>query len=121
MSKVTVSSTSAPVLMKAYYNATKALGLTTQVQAEMLGIHRTTLTRNMNKGLLSNPKACELQLHFVNIYRALYALTGGEQQVMRHWFYTHNQSLRATPKECCKNIHGLLRTAQYLQLVQRQH
>ena len=121
MANITISATSASVLMKAYCNAAEILGLTAQVQAEILGIHRTTLIRNANKGLQSNPKACELQLHFIHLYQALYALTGGELQAMKYWFTTHNKILKAIPADCCQSVHGLIRTVQYLQFIQHKN
>ena len=108
----------ARILMKAYCQAGKALGLSHQAQAKILGIHCSTFSRNAQKGFASKPKVCELQLHFVSLYQSLYAIAGGDKGVMQHWFHTYNRTLKGIPAQQCNSVQGLLRSAQYLGALQ---
>jgi hypothetical protein len=104
----------AEVLMNAFNAACKELGLDTTEKSEVLGVNRTTLTRNNTKGFLPNSKTGEIQLNFIRIYRSLYAIAGGDSEFMRHWFKTHNKGLNGVPTELCKKLEGVFRVNQYL-------
>ena len=102
------------VLIKAFNNACDAVNLSVKARAAMLGINRATLTRNINKGFSSESKEWEIQLHFIRIYRSLYAIAGGDHAFMSHWFNTENNALNGTPAVICLKMEGLFRTNQYL-------
>lgn len=102
------------VLMKAFNNACEALNLGIKERAKLLGVNRVTLTRNVHKGFASESKEWELQLHFIRLYRSLYAIAGGDPAFMSHWFQTENTALNGVPALICLKIDGLFRTNQYL-------
>ena len=102
------------VLMKAFNNACDALKLDTKARSDLLGVNRTTLNRNALKGFAPESKTGELQLHFIRLYRSLFAIAGGDNRFMLHWFQTHNTALNGVPAKMCLTIAGLLRINQYL-------
>ena len=102
------------VLIKAFNNACDNLNLSVGDRATMIGVNRGTLNRNNHKGFALTSKESELQLHFIRIYRSLYAIAGGDTEFMRHWFNTENNALNGVPSSICLKIEGLFRTNQYL-------
>jgi hypothetical protein len=111
-------SNNSEVLMKAFNNSCEALKLGVKERALLLGVNRVTLTRNVHKGFSPESKAWELQLHFIRLYRSLYAIAGGDPEFMTHWFYTENNALNGVPALICLKIEGLFRTNQYLDAMQ---
>lgn len=102
------------VLMKAFNNACETLNVSHCDKSKMLGVNASTLTRNANKGFSPDSKTGELQLHFVRLYRSLFAMAGGDVEFMRHWFATENTALNGSPATLCLKIEGLFRVNQYL-------
>lgn len=101
------------VVMKAYIKACEALEVKSDVRAAMLGVDASTLTRNMERGF-GNEKTRELQLQFVRLYRSLFAIAGGDQYFMRHWFNAGNRALHGIPSQLCLTIFGIFSVNQYL-------
>lgn len=106
------------VLMKAFNNACVALGFENTEKSKLLGVNESILSRNAEKGFLPRSKMGELQLHFINLYRSLFAISGGDGEFMLHWFHTKNQTLNGIPASLCLSIEGLFRTNQYLDAMQ---
>ncbi len=102
------------VIMKAFNNACKALGVSAKSKAELLGVDRSTITRKEKVGFAVNSKTSEIQLHFIRIYRSLYAIAGGDPDFMQHWFRTKNKGLNGVPLELCGRIDGIVRINMYL-------
>jgi len=102
------------VLMKAFNNACEALKVSHSQKSQMLGVNVSTLTRNAIKGFAPDSKTGELQLHFIRLYRSLFAMAGGDVEFMRHWYSTANKALNGTPAVLCLKIEGLFRANQYL-------
>jgi len=102
------------VLMKAFNNACQILNVTNVQRGKILGVNASTLSRNVNKGFAPDSKAGELQLHFIRLYRSLFAIAGGDNAFMNHWFHTDNKALNGTPALLCLSIDGLFRANQYL-------
>lgn len=102
------------VLMKAFNNACEALKLGTKERSQLLGVNRATLNRNVQRGFSPESKTWELQLHFIRLYRSLYAIAGGDSEFMFHWFQTENTALNGVPASICLKIEGLFRINQYL-------
>ena len=102
------------VLMKAFNNACEALKLSAKEKSLLLGVNRTTLNRNARTGFSPDSKTWELQLHFIRLYRSLYAIAGGDSEFMFHWFKTENTALNGVPALICLKIEGLFRINQYL-------
>ena len=115
MNAVNLPTTNAQaVLMKAFCNACDELKFAIKSRADFLGVNRTTLTRKAAEGFSPDSKTGELQLHFIRLYRSLYAISGGDNAFMQHWFNTENKALNGTPAELCLRIDGLVRINQYL-------
>ncbi|MCG6200782.1 MbcA/ParS/Xre antitoxin family protein [Psychromonas antarctica] len=100
--------------MKAFNNACDALKLGVKERSQLLGVNRVTLNRNVHCGFSPKSKTWELQLHFIRLYRSLYAISGGNSEFMYHWFNTNNRALNGVPASICLKIDGLFRTNQYL-------
>ncbi|MBR9805358.1 DUF2384 domain-containing protein [bacterium] len=103
------------VLFKAFFNATDELKLSQQVVADMIGVERSSISRLRKRGELDpKDKKGELALIFLRIYRALYAMFGGDQHQMQHWLTTHNLHLQGEPKVMITTAEGLVNVCQYL-------
>ena len=102
------------VVMKAFNNACEAMGVSTADKSNMLGVNASTLSRNTVSGFAPQSKTGELQLHFIRLYRSLFAIAGGDNAFMQHWYHTNNKALNGTPAQLCLSIEGLFRTNQYL-------
>ena len=102
------------VLIKAFNNSCKMLGLSRDDASEILGVDKATLSRNKDKGFAPNSKTGELCLQLVRVYRSLFAIAGGDQEFMRHWLNTDNRALRASPRELLFSITGLVQVNLYL-------
>lgn len=106
------------VLMKAFNNACVALGFEKTERSKLLGVSKYILDQNVNKGFLPESKTGELQLHFIKLYRSLFAISGGDGEFMSHWFHTKNKTLNGIPASLCLSAEGLFRTNQYLDAMQ---
>ncbi len=104
----------AALLFKAFNNACSELGVSKTVAGKIIGINRSTLSRKEQGGLEPDSKAGELSLHFVRLYRSLFAISGGDHGFMRHWLRTHNTALNGVPLELVQSIVGLVQTNNYL-------
>ena len=102
------------VLIKAFNNSCKALGLTREQASSILGVDRATLVRNKNKGFDPQSKTGELCLQLVRVYRSLYAIAGGDKAFMQHWLNSNNRALAAKPMSLLSSITGLVRVNMYL-------
>lgn len=102
------------VLMKAFNKASNDLGLTAVDKSVILGVNRTTLKRNELQGFSPDSKTGEIQLHFIRIYRSLFAIAGGDLKFMKHWYCTNNKALNGSPSELCQKLNGLFLVNQYL-------
>ncbi|MCJ8169063.1 antitoxin Xre/MbcA/ParS toxin-binding domain-containing protein [Atopomonas sediminilitoris] len=106
------------VLAKAVLNVREALALSQQELADILGVHRTAITRMQSNGQLRHAsKTGELALLLIRIYRSLYALFGGQQADMQHFLRTANRHLSAVPLEQMKQVQGLVRVLDYLDAI----
>lgn len=102
------------VLIKAFNNSCKALGLTQEQASAVLGVDRATLARNKEKGFKANSKAGELSLLLIRIYRSLYAIAGGDLRFMQHWLRSNNDALSAKPIDLVQSVTGLVQVNLYL-------
>lgn len=104
------------VVTKAYINAVKKLGLNLDQGANIIGVGRSTLLRNMG-GFDKTTKQWELQILFIRFYRSLYALFGGDSEAMMHWFTNMNKHVQGIPKDLCFSITGLFAINRYLDAI----
>ncbi|MBV7484807.1 DUF2384 domain-containing protein [Bordetella sp. BOR01] len=97
------------VLAKAVLRAADQLGLRQADLAAVLGIHRTAVSRlKQNLSLDPASKQGELALLLVRIARALYALTGGDEDWIRHFMHTPNTVTGGVPARQIESIQGLM-------------
>ncbi|WP_367607649.1 MbcA/ParS/Xre antitoxin family protein [Legionella sp. W05-934-2] len=86
--------------------------------AAIIGQHRNTIDRCLKKGELDPAsKPGELALLLIRVYRALYALNGGNKEAMTHWLNTYNYHIQGVPLEEMKTVMGLSRVVNYLDAV----
>ena len=102
------------VLATALINAGKELGFTQRELEGVIGRDRTALNR---AGIDPDSKSGELALLFVRAYRALFALTGGDTDAMRHWFQTENRHTGGVPSQQVRKVQGLMRVVDYLDAI----
>lgn len=106
------------VLAKALLSTREQLGLTQQELAEIVGVHRTAITRwQDNGGLRPQSKTGELALLLIRAYRALFALFGGNLEDMRHFLRTENRHLGGVPLALMGQVQGLVRVVEYLDAI----
>ncbi|XQU09312.1 DUF2384 domain-containing protein [Halomonas sp. LY9] len=109
------SSTPDQVLAKAVLRAAEQLGLSQSALAEVLGVHRTTITQ-LKKNLKLDPssKQGELALLLIRLARALFALTGGDQVWIQHFMRTPNRATGGVPAEQVTRLEGLFAVLRFV-------
>ncbi|MBL4630973.1 MAG: DUF2384 domain-containing protein [Paraglaciecola sp.] len=100
------------IVMKAYMNAYKTLGISDGHGAKLIGVGRSTLLRKPSFD--KDSKQNELQILFIRLYRSLFALFGGDLISMKHWFEHKNKHIRGVPRELCFTVTGLVNVNAYL-------
>ncbi len=98
------------VLRKAVLNAGHEMGLSQARIGEIIGRDRSSLKRRLNPAT----KPGELALLLIRVYRALYALMGGNAEHIRHWLHTDNLHTGGVPAEQLRQVQGLTRVLDYL-------
>lgn len=103
------------VLAKAVLRAAEQLGLSQTALAEVLGVHRTTITQlKKNLRLDPNSKQGELALLLIRLARALFALTGGDQKWIQHFMRTFNRVTGGIPAEQVTRLEGLFAVLRFV-------
>ncbi|MFZ5956486.1 MbcA/ParS/Xre antitoxin family protein [Pseudomonas knackmussii] len=105
------------VLAKAVLAAREQLGMTQQELADIVGVDRSAVSRWKVAGLRVNSKTGELALLLVRIYRALFALFGGNLEDMRHFLRTDNHHLGGVPLQLMEQVQGLVQVVEYLDAI----
>jgi len=106
------------VLAKAVLNAAEQLGLKQAELAAVLGVHRTAISRlKQNKSLDPLSKQGEIALLVVRIARALFALTGGDLEWIKHFMHTHNKVTGDIPAKQIQSIQGLMTVVQFVDAI----
>lgn len=101
------------VLAKAVLRAADQLGLKQGELAAVLGIHRTAVSRLKNRPVIDpRSKQGELALLLIRLARALYALTGGDEEWMKHFMRSPNRLSNGVPAEQISSIQGLITVVQ---------
>ncbi len=103
------------VLAKAVLRAAEQLGLSQSALADVLGVHRTTITQ-LKKNLKLDPtsKQGELALLLIRLARALFALTGGDQVWIQHFMRTPNRVTGGVPAEQVTRLEGLFAVLRFV-------
>jgi transcriptional regulator with XRE-family HTH domain len=105
----------AAVLAKAVLNASDQLGLKQAELAAVLGIHRTAISRlKQNPALDPKSKQGELALLLIRIARALFALTGGDRDWIKHFMHSQNQVTGGIPAKQMETIQGLMQVLNFV-------
>lgn len=106
----------ARVLTIAVLRAADRLKVTGRDLASILGVSAPTVTRMRKHQFQLEPgtKAFELGALFVRFFRALDAITGGDQQVCVAWLRNDNAALGGRPLDLIKTIAGLTDGVAYL-------
>ncbi|PIE39604.1 MAG: hypothetical protein CSA53_00700 [Gammaproteobacteria bacterium] len=106
------------VLAKALLRAADDLGLNQSDIAQVLGVHRTAVSRIKSSGSLAvESKQGELALLLVRLARALYALTGGDRDWARYFMQSPNTGTGGIPKEQITSIQGLVNVLQFVDAI----
>jgi len=106
------------ILCKALLNLKEALDLNQTEIGNAIGLNRTSVGRLASRGTLApDSKTGELALLLIRIYRALYAMVGGDKQAMRHWLRTSNKHLGHPPIELIASVQGINRVVEYLDAI----
>ena len=106
----------ATLVTGAFVGAGRELGMTLGQLARIIGVSESTM-KNYSRGsaAISSGKNQELALGFIRVYRALYAILGGNREQMQHWMETPNRHLRnLAPAELVENYQGLAEVNVYL-------
>jgi hypothetical protein len=64
--------------------------------------------------LARDPKAFEIALLFVRLYRSLDAIVGGDKVSASAWMRNHSTALNAAPLDLVRTIPGLMHVIEYL-------
>jgi hypothetical protein len=105
----------AAVLAKAVMNAADQLGLKQAELAAVLGMHRTAISRlKQNPNLEPTSKQGELALLLIRIARALFALTGGDKDWIKHFMHSPNHVTGGVPAQQITSIQGLIHVLQFV-------
>ena len=56
-----------------------------------------------------------MRLYFVEIYKQLYAKSGGDKEFMIHWFNVQNKAFNNTPLNACRTEKGVLTVKKYFE------
>lgn len=105
------------VLAKALLSTREQLDLTQQELADIIGVHRTAISRWADSGLRVHSKTGELALLLIRVYRSLFALFGGNLVDMQHFLRTDNRHLDAPPLSLMMQVQGLVRVVEYLDAI----
>lgn len=106
------------VLAKALLRAAQQLGLKPAEISGVIGIHRTAISRlKKNPSIAPDSKQGELAILLIRIARALFALTGGDEQMSHHFMRTQNKATRGIPAEQITSIQGLMTVLQFVDAV----
>jgi hypothetical protein len=104
------------VVAKATVRAAALLDVPNTVLAKVLGVSEASVSR-MRVGkfnLQQSPKAFELSVLFVRLFRGLDAIVGGDAAAARSWLRTENTALRGMPLTLIQSVTGLAQTVQYV-------
>lgn len=97
------------VLAKAVLRAAAQLGMNQSELGAVLGMHRSAVSRLGRNGALGpETKQGELALLVVRLARALFALTGGDDNWMRHFMRSENVATGGVPLQQITTIQGLV-------------
>ena len=116
MTEAMAQQTDAELVTAAFVEAGRELGLTLAQMAAIIGVSSSTM-KNYSRGAatIASTKDQELSLGFIRVYRALFAILGGNQEQMRYWMKTPNRHFNnQVPTDLAGNYQGLAELNVYL-------
>ena len=116
MNEAASQQTDVELVTDAYMQAGRELGLTLKQMASVIGVSEPAM-KNYSRGAatISSPKSQELSLGFIRVYRALFAILGGDREQMQHWMKTPNGHFgNQVPTELAGSYQGLAALNVYL-------
>jgi transcriptional regulator with XRE-family HTH domain len=104
------------IVSKAAIRAAERLGVSQRDLGTIIGVSESTVSRIKTGDfpLDRDPKAFELSLLFVRLYRSLDAIVGGDTQAAASWLRSFNTALDARPIDAIQSITGLVNVIGYL-------
>lgn len=107
----------ARVLTGAVAETARRLKLKTTELTAIIGLSQPTASRLMNGKfqLAEGAKSWELATHLVRLYRSLFALVGGDDELARSWLASANQAFGgSTPLATIRRVEGLVHACDYV-------
>ena len=106
------------VLAKAFFNTGKQFNFTQTQLATILGISEQTINRfGTQFGIDPTSKQGEIALLFINLFSALYDLTGGDSDWVQHFLKSKNRVTGGVPMEQIETVHGLVSVLQFVEAI----
>ena len=104
------------VATKAVLRAAGRLGISNKQLARILGLSEATVSRMGSGAYTLSPrdKSFELAILFIRLFRAVDAVTGGDEAVAAAWLRNENLALGAAPLTLLQSISGLVHVLGYL-------
>tara|TARA_R110002110_G_scaffold415765_3_gene655330 strand:+ start:100029 stop:100400 length:372 start_codon:yes stop_codon:yes gene_type:complete len=116
MANALAQRTDAELVTDALLEAGRELGMTLSQISRVIGVSESAM-KNYSRGsaAISASKNQELSLGLIRVYRALFAILGGDREQMRHWMRTPNRHLNAqAPITLLESYQGLAEVNVYL-------
>jgi len=104
------------VVTKAVLRAAKRLGLSNKALGGIIGVSEATVSRMGSASYTLSPreKPFDLATLFIRLFRALDAITDGDEAVASAWLRSENTALGATPLALVQSVSGLVYVLGYL-------
>lgn len=104
------------IVAKAAIRAAERLGVSQRDLGTIIGVSEATVSRIKTGDfpLHRDPKAFELSLLFIRLYRSLDAIVGGDAKAAASWLKSYNTALDVRPIEAIQSITGLMNVIGYL-------
>lgn len=110
------SAESGAVVTKATIRAADRLKISAKTLAEIIGVSEVTISRirRGSSALEPGTKPFELAVLFVQLFRSLDAIVGGDAEVAAGWLVSLNTTLKPRPIEKLQTMAGLVDLIAYL-------
>jgi uncharacterized protein (DUF2384 family) len=105
------------VLSQSVVEAAHRLKVGSTDLGEILGFSQSTSSRLLNHkyAIQESSKEWELSAHFLRLYRSLFTLVGGDDELAVDWMTSQNKAFnQQTPISYIKRIDGLIYACEYL-------
>ena len=106
----------AELVTGALLEAGRELSMNLGQLARVIGVSESAM-KNYSRGSasISSAKDQELSLGFIRVYRALFAILGGNNEQMQHWMQTPNRHFNGqAPARLVQSYQGLAEVNVYL-------